>query len=277
MITEASLVEPQGLRLTEDAPELRVSFAEGTDQASALESAITILRREGVVVLDDLVDPALLEACRQELIARDPDYATTDRARNLGPYPLRHTAPLVIDGLLSKRKIFAPLPILQISEKLLSSDMVIESLGLLVSLPDAPDQGRHYDGLLYREGEFDRLLPPFALSISLPLVPLDEVSGTTAFWLRSHRSGKADGPPDFAPVVPVGSAIVWDFRTIHSGRGNHSGVPRPILFSVHSRDWWMEPKTVTASRYRKLQVARAVYDAFGERMKLLTCRADIID
>jgi hypothetical protein len=277
MIGEAALLDPENLRLTAEAPELRVSFADGIDRATALDAAITILRREGVVVLDNLVDPALLEACRQELIARDPAYATTDRTRNLGPYPLRHTTPLVINGLLAKKKIFAPRPILQISEQLLSSDMVIESLGLLVSLPDAPNQGRHFDGLLYREGEFDRLLPPFALSISLPLVRLDEVSGTTAFWRRSHRSGKADGAPDFAPVVPVGSAIVWDFRTIHSGRANHSGEPRPIIFSVHSRDWWMEPKTVTASRYRKLQVARNVYEAFGERMKLLTSRADIID
>lgn len=263
------------VRLTEDAPELRVSFA--GDHIEAVAQAIAILRREGVVVLDDLLDPALLEACRQELVARYPDYATPDAKRFLGTYPGRHTAPLVIDGLLANRAIFAPPAVVAIGDELLGEEKILESLGLLVSIPGAPDQQRHFDGLLYGETQLDRLLPPVALSVSMPLVRLDEVSGTTAFWRRSHREPVRTGPPDFALVVPVGSVIVWDFRTHHSGRGNQGDAPRPIIFSVHSRNWWQEPDAVKSSHYKKLQVARGVHDAFDKWMRTYTVRAEIVE
>ena len=146
-----------------------------------------------------------------------------------------------------------------------------------MSLPGAPNQGRHFDGLLFCETKFDFVLPAVAISISLPLVHLDEVTGTTAFWRGSHRRHDMTGPPDFAPVVPVGSALVWDFRVLHSGRGNLSGAPRPILFSVHSREWWKEPDRSKSFRYRKLQVARAVHAAFDRPMRDFTVRADIVD
>ncbi|THD37814.1 MAG: hypothetical protein E7773_02215 [Sphingomonas sp.] len=269
--------DSDGVRVLDAGADLRVSFAEGRDHAAAVERATAILRREGVVVLDDLVDPALLEACRQEIVARYPDYDQRDVERDLGSFPGRYTMPLVIDGLLAKRAIFAPRAIREIGRNLLSAENILESLGLLVSLPGSPDQGQHFDGLLFTEGKLDRVLPPVALSISMPLVPLDEANGTTAFWRRSHRENFAGGPPDFAPAMPVGSVVMWDFRTIHSGRGNRSDAPRPILFSVHSRDWWQEPKRAKAVRYKKLQVARAVYDGFGPPMRDFICRADIID
>ena len=273
----SAVSEASDVRITADAPEMRVSFASDRDQAEAVERASAILRREGVVVLDDLVDPALLEACRCEIIARYPDYNERDVERDLGSFPARYTMPLVIDGILAKRAIFAPPAIREIGAKLLGLETILESLGLLVSLPGAPDQGQHFDGLLFSEGHLDRVLPPVAISISMPLVPLDDVNGTTAFWCRSHREALRDGPPDFAPPVPVGSVVVWDFRTIHSGRANRSTQPRPILFAVHSRDWWQEPKRAKAVRYRKLQIARSVYAKFGPRMRNFTARADIVD
>ena len=273
----AKAISPHDVRLTAPAPELRVSFAAGCDAASAVEQASAILRREGVVVLDDLVDPALLEQCRRELIARYPDYDKPDAEHYLGTYPGRHTAPLVIDQTLAERAVFAPRPIMAIGQHVLGEEKILESLGLLVSLPGAPDQGRHHDGLLYRETQLDRVLPPFAVSIALPLVQLDEVTGTTAFWRRSHRTAAQDGPPDFAPLVPLGSAIVWDFRTHHSGRANRSDSARPVLFSVHSRDWWQEPARAKSFAYRKLQIARSVHEKLSRRMRDFTVRADVID
>ena len=266
-----------GPRLTPDDPEMRVSFAAGAEQADALDRAEAILRREGVVVLDHVVDPAHLDACRAHIVAKDADYDKPDRARNLGTYPGRHTAPLVIAGPLADPAVFAPDAVRALDERLLGPDNVLESFGLLVSIPGAPDQGRHYDGLLFEENNLDRVLPAVALSVAMPLVRLDEISGTTAFWRRSHRDRYVEGPPDFAPLLPVGSAVIWDFRTIHSGRGNRGEAARPILFAVHSRDWWLEPMREWSFRYRKLQLARGVHAAFDKPMRDFTVRADIID
>jgi len=266
-----------GPRITADDPAVRVSFAPGVDHAEAGGQAVEILRRDGVVVLDELVEPALLEACLQQIVNRDADYHLPDRARNHGSYPGRHTAPLVIEGALSHPAIFASPVVREIGRSLLGPDNVLESFGLLVSVPGAPDQGRHYDGLLFEENNLDRVLPPVAFAVAMPLVRLDEVNGTTAFWKRSHRNRYVGGPPDFVPVVPLGSAVIWDFRLIHSGRANLGDAPRPILFSVHSRNWWMQPEREWEFRYRKLQIARGVYDGFGKRMRDFTVRADIID
>lgn len=266
-----------GPRLTADAPEMRVSFAPGVDRAEAVQRAIAILRREGVVVLDQLVDPALLERCRKEIDAQASGWDQPDRARHIGSYPGRHTATLVIDGALADPEVFASPAVDEIGKAILGPDKVLESFGLLVSIPGAPDQGRHFDGLLFEETNLDPLLPAVALSVAMPLVRLDEVSGSTAFWRRSHRQPYPGGPPDFVPEVPVGSVLVWDFRLIHSGRANLSQASRPVLFSVHCRDWWMEPKREWAFAYRKLQIARGVHAQFDKPMRDLTVRADLID
>lgn len=257
--------------------DMRVSVGGDVDEAEALARAEAILRREGVVVLDDLVDPALLEQCRHEIGARYPDYDQRDHDLHLGAYPGRYTVPVVIDGTLADRAIFAPRAIMRISAKLLGTEHILESLGLLVSLPGAPDQQGHFDGLLFREMQLDRVLPPFAISVSMPLVRLDDTTGSTAFWRRSHHQGDRGGPPDFAPIVPVGSAVLWDFRTFHGGLANRSERPRPIIFSVHGRPWWQEPRSVEATRYKKLQLARAVRDGLSDRLRALTIRADMVD
>lgn len=264
-------------RLTANDPAMRVSFAPASDRAAAINAAVAIFRREGVVVLDDLIDPALLKRCRRQIEERADGWDVPNRERHLGSFPGRHTANLVIDGAIAEPDIFAS-PILRALDKIiLGPDCVLESFGLLVSLPGAPDQERHFDGLLFEEAELDALLPAAAISIAVPLVQLDEQTGTTAFWRRSHRRHYQGGPPDFAPLVPVGSALLWDFRSVHSGRANHSDLPRPVLFSVHSRDWWMEPKREWAIHYRKLMISRRVHELFDKPMRDFTVRAELTD
>jgi hypothetical protein len=266
-------IHEDDVRITGDDGALRVSCA----APDAVEQASAMLRREGVVVLDNLVDPALLSACLQEISEHYPDHDEPDPVHYLGSYPGRHTAPLVIDGTLANPAIFAPPAVMTIAQALLGEERILESFGLLVSLPGSPNQGRHFDGLLFGETMLDRMLPPVALSVAIPLVSLDATNGTTAFWRRSHREPYSDGPPDFAPALPLGSALVWDFRTHHSGRGNLGDVARPVLFAVHSRNWWQEPKALRSTHYRKLQIARAVHDGFDESLRTLTTRADIIE
>lgn len=277
LTTSSPAIHDDPVRLTPDAPEMRVSFASGVNHEEAVARALDILAREGVVVLDQMVDPALLEECRQHINNRYPDHASPDPERYLGSYPGRHTAPLVIDDVLARREVFMPDVIAQMVAAKLGPERILESFGLLVSRPGSPNQGRHHDGLLFTDTNLDRILPCFALSLAIPLVPLDEVSGTTAFWRGSHRKPDKDGPPDFAPALEPGSALLWDFRTHHSGRGNNGTAPRPILFSVHSRDWWQEPRTVRATKYQKLLVSRRVHERLDQPMRVLLCRADIIE
>lgn len=259
--------------------ENRVSFAAGEDRAVAADAAIAILRRDGVVVLDDLIDPARLTACANEIALRHPDMAVPDRSRYFGPYAGRHTIPLLVDGALADPDVLLPRPISHIAAQLLDESYKVDSVGLLVAVPGAPDQTAHRDAWLYPREGLDHILPPFALAVAIPLVTMDETSGRTAFWRGSHRiPGKLPATPhDLAPTVQPGSAILWDYRIHHCGLANHGAAPRPVIFSALSREWWVEIDPPEATRYRKLQVARTTYQAFKPRWQARFSRALLVD
>jgi hypothetical protein len=260
-----------------DVPDVRVSFADGTDRTGAVEQATAILRREGVVVLDELVDPALVAQCREEVEAAYPRLAETDRERNYGPYEGRHCMPMTLDGILADRAFMLPAAYDSIATALLGKKYMVDSIGLLVAAPGAPDQIGHADGTLFPEVNLEQMLPPFALAFSMPLVRMDEVSGRTAFWRGSHRKGKPAGAHDFVPRVEPGSALVWDFRTHHCGLANKGDVPRPTIFTVLSREWWVEMHPPEATRYEKLRMKRSVRAGLPPRLHHKFHRAVLVD
>lgn len=255
--------------------ENRVSLAV-PDRAAALARASEIFRRDGVVVVDDLVDPQLIERCRTEIVARDPALATVDHARNFGKRDGRHTTPVLVTGALADRAIFLPEPLTPFFTQHLSKNYELDSLGVLVALAGAGDQNRHTDGILFIDVRLDGLLPPVAIALAMPLVPMDEVNGRTEFWRGSHRQGAAEGAADFAPVVQPGSAILWDFRIHHRGLANHSDRPRPVLYAVFCRNWWAEPISLDSPRYQKLLVADAVVAPMERRERKILRRATIV-
>ena len=257
--------------------EPRVSFAPGTDLAAQVAAAVAVLQREGVVVLEDLTDPALLARAWGEIASGYPDLAREDRVNNYGPYDGRHTMPMVIAGTLAEKAVLLPPPVAQIAAALLGDTFAVNSVGLLVAFADAPEQPQHPDALLFPGTPLDRVLPPFALAFAQPLLPLDEVTGRTAFWRGSHRTAPPEGLWDYAPVVRPGSAILWDYRVWHAGLANHSGAPRPVIFATLCREWWVEIEPVAAVQYIKLKLARHVHDAMSPKWRQRFRRALIVD
>lgn len=259
------------------ADENRVSFAQDVDRDAAVERAAAIFLREGVVVLDDLVDPALIAACKAEVDAKYPDMTVVDTDRNFGLFDGRHTMPIRVEGLVADSAILVPRVVDAIAQRLLGPKYQVDSVGLLVSLPGADDQVVHRDETLFPGTVVDRLLPPFAIAFSLPLVPMDEVSGTTAFWRRSHRQPDVPTEHDYAPIVQPGSALLWDYRLTHCGLANRGDHPRPIIFSALCRDWWSQFVRIDATRYEKLLLSRTVYETMKPRWKRMFGRATLID
>jgi Phytanoyl-CoA dioxygenase (PhyH) len=259
--------------------EPRVSFAPGTDPATQVAEAVAVLQREGLVVIDDLTDPALLAQAWGEIEANYPDLAKEDRASNYGPYEGRHTMPMVVEGTLADPAVLLPKPVAQIARDLLDPEFKVDSVGLLVAFPGAPDQARHADAWLFPGTPLDRLLPPFALAFATPLVAMDETTGRTAFWRGTHRTGTNEpkGDWDYAPVVQPGSAIIWDFRVWHAGLANNSADPRPVIFTVLAREWWIEIEPPEAVHYDKLKIARDVHAALTPKWQQRFRRAKIVD
>ena len=113
----------------------------------ALTEALAILRRDGVVVLDDVVDPSLIARCKAEVEADYPDVGTVNRQVHYGPYEGRHTATIVLEKTRAQRSVLLPKPIEAIAERVLGQLFMMDTYGLLVSVPGAPDQKSHADSV----------------------------------------------------------------------------------------------------------------------------------
>ncbi len=241
-----------------------------------LADAVAAFRRDGVVVIEDVVDPALLARCRDEI---ERDYSAEQLAGKgsfgLDTDPRRFSVALVADGALAERDVLVNPLLLDFARALIGDDPVMDSFGLLMSLPGAPDQRTHFDAMLFPETPLDRVLPPTTIAISMPLVVMDETSGSTAFWRGSHRGGAASGDPDFAPRVAVGSVLLWDYRIVHRGLANRGDRPRPVLFSALCREWWHESKYADTKGYDKLAVARRAWAGFDRPERRVLRRATV--
>lgn len=254
----------------------RVSFAVHGECDDSVARAVSAFRRDGLVVLDDLIDPAEVVRALETVECDHPGYTDRNPTKNFGLYPGRFTVPLPIQGALAERSVLCPPVVLAILQRVLGAAFVMDSFGILVSLPNAGDQAWHPDALLFPDTPVDRLMPPIAIAFALPLVRMDELSGCTSFRCGSHLD-PAQKESEFVPVVPVGSALLWDFRVIHRGLANRSGRPRPVAFTVFCRDWWVEVPPKGAHSYEKLSVARSAYEGFDKELRRRTGRARIVD
>ncbi len=131
---------------------------------------------------------------------------------------------------------------------ILTKEMIIQSFGVVSASSGSSRQHLHIDhNKLFREmGDFSSLLPSYAITLIIPLVDLNEETGTTAIWPGSHRNA-SNLPEDdenltyehaVLPNAKVGDCLMWDFRTYHCGTPNLTDSDRPLLYMTLSRSWF---------------------------------------
>ena len=142
-------------------------------------------------------------------------------------------------------QLFANPYLLPVLEAALDDGFVLGAFGIVCSLASAPAQHRHADGgFLFPRSGIDMLLPASAITVGIPLLEMNDVHGTTALWLGSHRD--ASRVPNeceeegIKPIVREGSCMLWDFRLSHGGTPNRSALPRPLLYLTYCRPWFLD-------------------------------------
>ena len=119
---------------------------------------------------------------------------------------------------------------------------------------EAEAQHWHRDTSLLFDGHTAAAaLPPYALNVFVPLVPLEARNGPTEFALGTHRHAR-DGALFTASVnasfaVGAGSLIIADYRTMHRGSVNQAAEPRPIAMLVYGRRWWTDTENYAGANY----------------------------
>lgn len=112
---------------------------------------------------------------------------------------------------------------------------------------------------------------PYAVNVFIPLVPVDRKNGTE-FIPGSQRLGHADQgrgkKHTQRPQVPLGNAILFDYRVIHRGLANVTTAPRPCYYVTYSRDWYTDKYNFSERRYkRRLEVDPSFLETREERAR----------
>lgn len=242
-----------------------------------IESVRASFRRDGAIVFDGLWQAERIENFRHQLATLHPelfDEALIDPEKTLNVSEGRHVVPLALLPDVECFDLLLQPDVSAFLEDQLGRDWVFEAVGVIVSFPGAPAQGIHRDGaLLY--GEVDRLLPPYAITLAIPLRPMDAVWGSTGLMLGSQLDFKATGEEGMVePEIGLGSCILWNFLVRHRGLPNRAQEPRPLLYVTACRQFWVDERNFSARQRRnKLMIDPAVLNGLGKEHRRRFCRA----
>jgi hypothetical protein len=216
--------------------------------AVAVGLAKDALTGPGIVILRDAVDREALgianRAIVEEFCGLDVEAA---KRRGVRVGDGRYMVTLPLNPPFDNPELFASPPLLAIARATLGVEAIINSLAVVIALPGAAAQRPHLDhGMLFPGDEASSVaIPPYALTAIIPLLDLDESTGSTEVWPRGSHMATPDSwtsKPPGSTVLPLalGDAALIDYRVCHGGTPNPGGVPRPILYIVYSRPWFRD-------------------------------------
>lgn len=195
------------------------------------------LKREGYLVIEDLIDPELLQAVYNEL---DPHFsdAPFGNGHFYGPETKRFGRPLARSR--SVEKLVLNKTVLTLVNSILGEhcDCLQLNLGQGIEIhPGAPAQGPHRDHDMWwgEKGKHD-----YMVNVMWALDDFTIENGATRIWPRSnHMLNDMLLPDDEAvsAVMPAGSACLFLGSTLHSGGANKSDKPRRGLVISYCLGW----------------------------------------
>lgn len=223
-------------------------------QSEQIQRACDCFVKHGYAVLDHILPEAKIAALHREFGERHARYLCERKAdESLEVGERRFMVPIGLSGGFGDPLVYANPYVLAVVRQVLEPGAIIEAFGAIVALAGAEAQHVHADAPTLFNSEIAALLPAHALTFALPLIEMNDFHGTTAIWPGSHRWQKPDDTaPAEAPVIPVGSGFMWDFRLRHSGTANRSEHARPMIYATYARPWYQDPVNFRKTTQRRL-------------------------
>ena len=228
----------------------------GIPSAATVGAAASILHRDGLVVLENAVDVAHIDALNEVLSAEvpamieDPD-THWNQGREKGN--ISHPPPFKEEFMFAD--IWANPFANAVISALLGPRPRVGYVNGNTALPRTHGRQNVHADLYWQYGSL-----PAAMVANYYLCDTDESNGSTEVWLRSHlhtrfsmhHEGKGwikpeavaqhateSGFPPIRPPVKKGSVVIRDLRLWHAGRSNPSDDPRIMLAFVYF-PWWFQ-------------------------------------
>ncbi len=245
----------------------------GKPKKRHVNQAQECLRKYGFAVLDNALDRNLVLDLRRAYFERFGGFCEDELAAmgsRVGHE--RWMLSLPFEAPFDSPELFAGPLIYPIVKAVLGDDFVLNSFSTVTSFPGSEHQHVHRDHeLLFPEDESTSFaVPPYAVTVAVPLVDLNETLGGTAVWPGSHvRSmpilARLKKP---RPVRPkMGSAYLMDYRLLHGGEPNQGQWPRPIIYLVYARPWFAD--ACNFKKHPPIRTTEAALEQFPEGLRHL--------
>lgn len=235
-------------RIPHLAPTIELDVEETENNTLAYEKsnlAISFFKEYGNLVVKNAFPRELIEEIAQVVNSKYDSYfkkSEYDDCLLLGDK--RHMITLDIEGVLNTPRMYGSQVLVDMMSTLLDTDYVLASYNATVSLPGAKDQGLHkdYTPLFKSDDPETHVTPPFAIAALIPLLDMTPELGVTAMRKGTHLVPE-QMPFDYPvqePVLQMGDALIFDYRTAHEGLANRTDRPRPFICLVFHRIWFRD-------------------------------------
>ncbi|EOA86762.1 uncharacterized protein SETTUDRAFT_88610 [Exserohilum turcica Et28A] len=225
-----------------------------------LEIAIRALARDGLVVLEDMVEHAVLDRLNQKMVQDAYQLqARKDSPFNYNKGNIQQDPPMTADWFSSD--IYTNPIVIQVTSTALGPKPSLRFVSGNTALPPT-EASPPVSQPTHNDADFDHPSIPFALVVNVPLVTMTPENGSTEVWLGTHNNttiadqegehgDRASGRikkhlldargeirPPSQPVVNKGSIIIRDLRLWHGGKPNLTSEPRVMLAMIHFAPWY---------------------------------------
>jgi ectoine hydroxylase-related dioxygenase (phytanoyl-CoA dioxygenase family) len=210
--------------------------------------------KHGYAILDHILPEEKVHALRHEFKEHYDRYLSDREAdESLRVSQRRFMVPIALSGGFGDPLVYANPYVMAVVLEVLGQDAILEAFGAIVSLSGSEAQRLHPDGPPLFNASISALLPAHALTFALPLIEMNARHGTTAIVPGSHRwQLPHDEVGAKLPFIPIGSALLWDFRLYHRGTPNVSEHVRPMIYATYARDWYQDPVNFKKAGQRRL-------------------------
>lgn len=255
-----------------NANEIRVNGVTA-DEVNRLRDCFT---KSGSLIIEDVFEADYIDNLKYHF---DQRYGCLPENELEGAYykvgDKRYQFTMEMTTPFNEPLIYAHPIMLAVNEILLGEKFLLDSYVSVLSLAGASNQNIHRDcPPLFEDEALHAALPPYALTVIIPLVDIDLNCGSTSLWPGSQKhfsrqSVNFDNPT--LPLVKRGCIYLWDYRLFHAGAANNSSVSRPILSLVYSKRWFSDatnffkepPIYLSKSEYEKIPTnLKFLFDRF---------------
>ncbi len=234
------------------------------DPATPLSDVIAALRRDGAVILRNLVGFGLADDVAGELRPHFDSEGTQPQSDFNGYKTLR------IMGILARSRRSAELighpRILEIADAILLPHCLSYRIGSTTGIEIWPGEGPQ---LLHRDDAIYPARMPgmeWQISTNWALSDFTLENGATRVVPGSHRRMEPYPPTEddvVQAVMPKGSVLVYMGSAFHGGGANRTNRPRMGVVNTYSLGWLRQEEN------QYLTIPRAVADSYPERIRRL--------